>query len=255
MAMAQDERRPLDDVLHTARASAYGPGGFVGQESFMSAGEILRLAERAGVARGTSVLDLCCGVAGPGRFLTRRLGCTYLGIDRSAGAIDLARQRAGDLPCRFEVGQVPPVPSGPFDVVLLLETMLAFPDKEPLLHGVSAALRPGGRFAFTLEEGEPLTASERARMPGADTVWLVPWSEMVSLLERAGLRVRWQEGCTGFHQTVVDSLVASFSVHASEIASELGREVLDELLAAHRRWSEWLGEGRARKLAVVAERS
>ena len=59
----------------------------------------------------------------------------------------------------------------PFDVVLLLETMLAFPEKERLLQGVSQALVTGGRFAFTLEEGVPLTDTERARMPDADTVW------------------------------------------------------------------------------------
>ena len=82
-----------------------------------------------------SVLDLCCGVAGPGRFITRELGCTYLGVDLSPSAIEIARERAGDLSCRFEVARIPPIPPGPFDVVLLLETMLAFPDKEPLLRG------------------------------------------------------------------------------------------------------------------------
>ena len=118
----------------------------------MRAGEIRALARRAGIAPGVSVLDLCCGVAGPGRFITRELGCTYLGVDFSASAIDIARERAGDLPCRFEVSRIPPIPPGPFDVVLLLETMLAFPDKETLLQEISAGahdrravrLHPGG---------------------------------------------------------------------------------------------------------------
>ncbi len=107
------------------------------------------------------MLDLCCGVAGPGRFITRELGCTYLGVDFSSSAIDIARERAGDLPCRFEVSRIPPIPPGPFDVVLLLETMLAFPEKETLLHEISGALTTGGRFAFTMEEGLPLTDAER----------------------------------------------------------------------------------------------
>jgi hypothetical protein len=34
----------------------------------------------------------------------------------------------------------------------------------------------------------------------------------------------------------------------------IGRRALDELLAAHRLWVQWLGEGRVRKLALVAER-
>ena len=47
----------------------------------MSASEILSLAARAGIAPGVSVLDVCCGVAGPGRLITRELGCTYVGVD------------------------------------------------------------------------------------------------------------------------------------------------------------------------------
>src|SRR5881397_1217140 len=108
----------------------------------MRAGEIRALAERAGIAPGVSVLDLCCGVAGPGRFIARELGCGYLGVDYSASAIDIARARARGLPCRFEIAQVPPLPRGTFEVVLLLETMLAFPDKRPLLEGISGALTP-----------------------------------------------------------------------------------------------------------------
>ena len=76
-------------------------------------------------------------------------------MDFSSSAIDIARERAGDLPCRFEVSRIPPIPPGPFDVVLLLETMLAFPEKETLLRGDLRALTTGGRFAFTLEEGLP----------------------------------------------------------------------------------------------------
>ena len=76
-------------------------------------------------------------------------------MDFSSSAIDIARERAGDLPCRFEVSRIPPIPPGPFDVVLLLETMLAFPEKETLLQEISRALATGGRFAFTMERACP----------------------------------------------------------------------------------------------------
>ena len=128
------------------------------------------------------MLDLCCGVAGPGRFIARELGCTYLGVDVSSSAIGIARESAGGLPCRFVVSRIPPIPPGPFDVVLLLETMLAFPDKKTLLQEISQALTNSGRFAFTMEEGPPLTEAERERMPDADTVWLTPLPEMLSVL-------------------------------------------------------------------------
>jgi SAM-dependent methyltransferase len=253
--MKQDERVPFVDALHGARVAAYPPGEFVEQESFMRASEILALADQAGIARRASVLDLCCGIAGPGRFITRELGCTYLGVDYSPSAIDLARQRAGQLPCQFEVSRIPPIPSGPFDVVLLLETMLAFPEKAPLLQEVSGALASGGRFAFTLEEGLPLTESERATMPDADTVWLIPLPEMLSFLERVGLVVGWQEDWIRSHGAVADSLLEAFAGDAPEIAAQIGHRALEELLVAHRLWGDWLREGRVRKLALVAEKT
>src|SRR3954447_20111881 len=157
----QHDRTRYDRALHGARVSAYPAGEFVGQESFMTAGEIRALAERAGIGSGAAVLDLCCGVGGPGRFVTRELGCEYLGVDASASAVAVARERTDGLPCRFEVAPVPPVPAGSFDVVLLLETMLAFEDKDALVREIATALRAGGRFAFTLEEGTPLTPAER----------------------------------------------------------------------------------------------
>jgi SAM-dependent methyltransferase len=253
----QDDRAPFVKALQRARESAYLPGEFVEQEGFMRAGEILALASRAGVAPGVSMVDLCCGIAGPGRFITRELGCTYLGVDYSSSAIGIARERAGDLPCRFEIARIPPIPDGPFDVVLLLETMLAFPvpEKETLLLEISEALPTGGRFAFTMEEGLPLTKAERERMPDADTVWLTPLQVMLTCLERVGLIVRWQDDCTQSHRAMADSLINAFSADASDIAAQLGRPALDELLAAHRLWREWLREGRVRKLAFVTEKT
>ena len=253
--MIQDDRAPFDRALRGARVSAYAPGEFVGQESFMTAGEIRSLAVQAGVGPEVTVLDLCCGSGGPGRYLTRELGCVYLGVDRSASAIALARECAGDLPCGFATAHVPPLPAGSFDVVLLLETMLAFEDKDALVREIAAALRPGGRLAFTLEEGPPLTRAERAAMPDADTVWLTPLDAMAACLERTGLAVTWQEDHSRQHRATAMALAEAFAADAADIDAQIGRRALDELLAAHRLWIEWLDEGRVRKLALVAERS
>ena len=252
--MKQDERASFDLALGRARRAAYSPGEFVEQESFMRAGEIRALAVRAGIGPGVSVLDLCCGVAGPGRFVTAELGCSYLGVDSSASAIAIAQERAAGLPCRFEVGRVPPVPRGPFDVVLLLETMLAFADKPTLLRQIASALPVGGRFAFTLEEGQPLTEAERQEMPDADTVWLLPLSVLRSLLEEVGLRVSWVQEDSEAHREMADALIDAFTADRSAIVAQVGDQALDELLAAHRLWSDWLRDGRVRKFAVVAEK-
>src|SRR5215208_4547992 len=170
--MRQDDRAPFDRALHRARMSAYAHGEFVGQEGFMTADEIRALAVRVGIGPGVTVLDLCCGIGGPGSFLTRELGCVYLGVDASASAVAVACERAGEI---------------------------------------AAALRPGGRLAFTLEEGPPLTTAERAAMPDADTVWLIPLDEMATSLERAGLVVTWQEDHTHAHRAMAQALANAFA--------------------------------------------
>jgi SAM-dependent methyltransferase len=252
--MKQDDRARFERALSRARMSAYAPGEFVEQESFMRAREIRALAAHAGIRPAVSVLDLCCGVGGPGRFITRELGCMYLGVDSSASAIEIARERSAGLRCRFEVARIPPVPPGAFDVVLLLETMLAFPEKEPLLQEIAGALRTVGRFAFTMEEGLPLTDTERDRMPDDDTVWLMSFHEMLACLERVGLAVCWCADWTRSHRATADSLIAALVADAADIAAQIGDRALEDLLVAHGLWSDWLGEGRVRKLAVVAEK-
>jgi hypothetical protein len=133
--------------------------------------------------------------------------------------------------------------------------MLAFPEKETLLQEISGVLTTGGRFAFTMEAGLPLTDSERESMPDSDSVWLTPLQEMLSSMERVGLVVRWQEDCSRSHRAVADSLINAFAADATDIAAQIGRRAFEELLAAHRLWSDWLRKGRVRKIAFVAEKT
>ena len=203
-------------ALGRARATAYAAGEYVGQESFMRAAEIRRLAHQARVGPGVSVLDLCCGVAGPGRMITAESGCRYLGVDQSASALATARQLAGELPCRFEQAHLPPLPEGRFEVVLLLETMLAFPDKEALVGEVARTLEPGGRFAFTVEEGRPLTRQEQAWMPAADTVWPIELAKLTGVLRNAGLAVTWQQEHSSAHHAIATALLRCYRADSAQ---------------------------------------
>jgi ubiquinone/menaquinone biosynthesis C-methylase UbiE len=220
----------------------------------MRAGEIRALAHQARIGPGVSVLDLCCGVAGPGRMITAELGCHYLGVDHSASALATAQERAGNLPCCFEQAHLPPLPEGRFEVVLLLETMLAFRDKEALVSEVARVLEPGGRFAFTVEEGRPLTRQERARMPAADTVWLIELAELTGMLRNAGLIVTWRREYSSAHHVTATALLRCYRAGSPQIADQIGTQATAELITAHQMWSDWLGSGRVRKLAMVAEK-
>jgi SAM-dependent methyltransferase len=241
-------------ALGRAQATAYPAGEYVGQESFMRAAEIRRLARQARVGPGVLVLDLCCGVAGPGRMITEESGCRYLGVDQSASALATARQLAGELPCRFKQAHLPPLPEGRFEVVLLLETMLAFPDKEALVGAVARTLERGGRFAFTVEEGPPLTWQEQSRMPAADTVWPVDLAKLTDVLRNAGLAVTWQQENSSAHHAIATALLRCYRADSAQIAGQIGEQATAELITAHQVWDDWLGSGRVRKFAMVAEK-
>src|SRR3984957_14536735 len=217
-----NQRTPSLTALRRAQATAYPAGEYVGQESFMRAAEIRSLAHRARIGAGVPVLDLCCGAAGPGRMITAESGCRYLGVDESASALATARQLAGKLPCRFEQAHLPPLPEGRFEVVLLLETMLAFPDKEALVGEVARTLEPGGRFAFTVEEGLPLTQQERARMPSADTVWPIELAELTDILRNAGLAVTWQQEDSSAHHAIAAALLRCYRADSPQIPDQIG---------------------------------
>jgi ubiquinone/menaquinone biosynthesis C-methylase UbiE len=220
----------------------------------MRAGEIRALAHQARIGPGVSVLDLCCGMAGPGRMITAESGCHYLGVDHSASALATAQELAGNLPCRFEQAHLPPLPEGRFEVVLLLETMLAFPDQPALVGEVARVLEPGGRLAFTVEVGRPLTQHERARMPGADRVWLIELAELTGMLRETGLTAIWRQEYSSSHHEIATALLRCYRADSLQIADQIGTRATAELITAHQLWSDWLGSGRVRKFAMVAEK-
>lgn len=254
--MTASTQNAFEEELRLARAAAFGAGEYIGQESFVTGTEVLALADQAHIGPGVSVLDLCCGTGGPGRFITRNLGCTYLGVDVSRTAVEDARRRAtaAGLRCRFEVRLVPPLPQGRFDAVLMLETLLAFPERAALLRAVAGALPPGGHFALSVEAGRPLSPVEASVMPESDTVNLTPLDQLVADLAREGLRLRWHQDWTDSHLRTVDALVGAYQDTAARIHDVEQREAVDRLLTAHRLWSRWLRDGRVRKHALVTER-
>ena len=120
------------------------------------------------------------------------------------------------------------------------------------LRGAVRTLSHG--FAFTLEEGPPLTPVERALMPDADTVWLIERAEMTVLLREVGLTVTWHEQWSASHEATATALLQWFRTDARDIAQQIGPLALTELIAAHELWNDWLGRGRVRKFALVAEK-
>jgi hypothetical protein len=115
-------------------------------------------------------------------------------------------------------------------------------------------LEPGGRFAFTVEEGQPLTQQERVRMPAADTVWPIELAELTAMLRNAGLTVKWRQEHSFSHHAIATALLGCYRADSPQIAGQIGARATAELITAHQLWSDWLASGRVRKFAMVAEK-
>lgn len=101
-----------------------------------------------------AVLDLGCGTGLMGPFL-RPLARTLTGIDLSARMLDKAR--AGGLYDHLVEAELTTFLSNAsqsYDLLTAADVLVYLGDLGPLFHAAHRALKPEGRFAFTVEQGE-----------------------------------------------------------------------------------------------------
>ncbi len=131
---------------------------------------IERLADRAGIVRGSRVLDVGCGLGGSALWLARQLGCTVLGLTISSVQAVMAREKARaeklDDRVRFEVSDASHLDLTPesFDVVWVVECSEHLIDKADFIAQSARALRPGGVLAlcaWLCAEDPALTSHEQ----------------------------------------------------------------------------------------------
>lgn len=98
-------------------------------------------------------MDLGCGtgLCGP---LLRPAARTLVGVDLSPAMIDKARER--NVYDRLDVADVVQAlrdaPAG-YDLLISADVIIYMGDLQPVFEAATTALRPGGRFAFTVEAG------------------------------------------------------------------------------------------------------
>lgn len=123
------------------------------------------MAELIGWVDGLDLLDLGCGDAGVGRELLASGARSYLGIDGSVNMVRAAEAiLAGHPNGRVQQGDLAQgvqVAPASFDLAMSRLALHYLSDVEPVLRGIHAALRPGGRFVFSTEH-PIITCSNKA---------------------------------------------------------------------------------------------
>jgi rSAM/selenodomain-associated transferase 1 len=113
------------------------------------------LAEKAGVDRNTTVLDVCSALGGPARNLAKKYGCRVTGLDATKRMVDEAVSRTEKEGLMrlvaYRLGNALDMPfrAGTFDVVWGQDAWCYITDKERLIKEAYKVLKPGGIIAFT----------------------------------------------------------------------------------------------------------
>ena len=129
------------------------------------------LARHAKINESTHVLDLCCGLGGPARYLAYHHGCRVTGVDmntdRLAGAARLTERTK--LQDRVLFHHANALQTGladeTFDVIVSQEAFCHIPNKKTLITECVRLLKPGGRMVYTdILARNPMTREIRSRL-------------------------------------------------------------------------------------------
>jgi O-methyltransferase StaMB len=156
------------------------------------------MIEKLKIGAGSQVLDVGCGVGGPGVRIARLTGARVTGISVSQEQITRANALAKsvELTKRVVFQQANaieiPFPAQSFDAAIALESIIHMPDRGQVFTQICRTLRPGGRLVLTdFFERAPIPAVKR---PAVDRFLNDFMSTMVQaedyppLLRQAGLR-------------------------------------------------------------------
>lgn len=239
-----------------------------------------RLVELARVAPGHRVLDVATGTGEPAITTARKVGPSgyVLGVDHSAGMLEVARRRAAALGLtnvEYRQGDAESLvfAAHSFDAVLCRWGLMFVPNLEAALGGIKNALVEGGWFAtavwatadkvpmlgIAVEAVRKIAGSPAPSGPSVDPARLGD----TSILEGALAR-------TGFRDITIERIVVSFDFESAEaflesrrdlsapframLASkpaDVQRHIMDAVVSAAREYADAEGRVRTKNQALL----
>lgn len=186
------------------------PAGFE-HISFITLEELRAMSRALRLHAGDTLLDLACGMGGPGLWMARENRAKLIGADVSMVALAAARERAantGVASARFLRGSFAEtgLGAGSVDGVMSIDALQYAPGKQAAINEMARVLRPGGRLVFACFELDP------ARVAGLPVLGTDAVGDYAPLLDNAGFDVDryeetpgWRERVTAVYQAILDA--------------------------------------------------
>lgn len=251
-------RRIWQDNIHMATWET-------GDEDFNTAQEKTTaiMAHKAGIKQGETVLDAGCGYGAAARYLAANFGCRVNGINISEKELALARQRAQEQGlsklCTFEYGDFHRLayPDASFDIVWSQEAFLHGEDKKRILLECFRVLKKGGALVCSdivmrKENTSPEDEKRINQRLHTTDIWDFP--DYQRALESTGFEIiqleDWSEKVAPTYNCVATELRAN----RKQLEPRVGKEVIDNTLAALDFWVKSARENKIGQIFVVARK-
>ena len=186
------------------------------------------LAHHAKINESMHVLDLCCGLGGPARYLAYHYGCRVTGVDmntdRLAGAVRLTeRTKLQDCVLFHHANALQTgLADETFDVIVSQEAFCHIPNKKALITECARLLKPGGRIVYTdILARSSMTNEIRSRLETEMVFSELSTSEQYChLLEEKGCEVIEVEDLSdNWAQILIDRLAMYRSLKEQTVSS------------------------------------
>jgi SAM-dependent methyltransferase len=171
-------------------------GEDIGQNSWLTADEQIRFADKACLTRESRLLEVGCGSGGPAIFLARTIGLSVTGVDINEAGIAAATAAATDAGlgerarffCLDGSGRFPFADQS-FDAVQSIDAINHISDRPALLKELHRLLKPGGLLLYTdpvIVTG-PVTSEEIATRSSLGFYLFLPLGENERMLQACSL--------------------------------------------------------------------
>jgi SAM-dependent methyltransferase len=217
-------------------------------------------SEYASLAADDVVLDLGCGLGGPGRYLLDRFGCAIVGVDLLPLRIEMAQSLAelthtnDRTTYRVADATALDFDTASFAQVWMLDVGIHIRNKHALFGEIARVLEPGGLLVMHEQTGPLPNASIFPAKRQAP--YIAPsLPQLIRYVESTGLRMLTWRDTSDRVIDYFEGIVAMLTSDAEPAADALDRQLRDSGSAILRGYIEALTNHGGRTGVLVARRT